>query len=198
MKQLLHLANKGSIDHLRFAIASATDNTFSVVFIGFFIVVINWTTEVRFHTGVWVLSFILFFYARKYFLTKVSGSRLSPTNQEYAFQLLWVSTVGCAAVVFIGIALLFPALTDSQRAYLSMIIATWAVGSMASLGAIPRLFTAYFVFFILGIVLGWLRSDSNLKVETSLLIAVFMTVALRFSASFANFIDAGIAIRTQN
>lgn len=91
-----------------------------------------------------------------------------------------------------------PELSLNSRLFLSCVMSVWLAGGMASLGVLPRLYMAYAGVVVLGLSLGWLRTDEPMALPMTILLLAYLGILLGFSRSFARMVARGIEIRHAN
>ena len=183
---------------LHFTIQQSIKNSYTVWLISLFIALaagrhVPWWMSLG-----WALTVGLAYTARIRYLR---DGRVLPVVQKDPVAWLWryqTATLACAAVVAVGPALLFPPAPEVSRMYMTMLFCAWLAGAMASLGALSRLFAAYCAFFVGGVAVGWLMSDTGYKLQITLMLGLYALVVYGFSRSFARMVNDGVEIRFLN
>lgn len=186
------------VHNLHFTLNQAVKNTYSVWLLGTFIAASTWRDQVQWLPWIWVFTVGIAFTTRNRLLAAGRNLAILEADPEHWRRLFNVSTLVCGAVATSGALLLFPPISDTARMYISMIYCGWLAGAMSSLGARPRLYTAYGIVFVSGLAAAWFVVSSEYRYEVLLMLLLFVAITSGFSRSFAAQVNESIEIRYAN
>jgi signal transduction histidine kinase len=183
---------------LHFTIQQSVKNSYSVWLISFFIALAAWRQVPAWLSLGWTVMVGAAYTARIRYLRGGRDRQAVEADHGAWERRFMVSTLACATVVAVGPALFFPVASEASRMYMTMLLCAWLAGAMASLGSIPRLFAAYSVFFVGGVALGWLLSETEYQLQIILMLGLYGIIVSSFSRNFARMVDDGVEIRFVN
>ena len=183
---------------LSFTVRQSVKNSYTVWLISFFVAMPAWGLVPAAVAIGWVLSVGLAYTVRVVLIRGAQNGHVLDGRLDWWLRIYRISTVACALVVAAGPPLLFPAVSETSRMYMSVLLCCWLAGSMASVGAYAGLFSAYAAVFTGGVALGWLLSDAAYQVEIIVMLALFVVVVITFGRSFARLVSEGVEIRFVN
>jgi len=183
---------------LSFTVRQSVKNSYTVWLISFFVAMPAWGLVPAAVAIGWVLSVGLAYTVRVVLIRGAQNGHVLDGRLDWWLRIYRISTVACALVVAAGPPLLFPAVSETSRMYMSVLLCSWLAGSMASVGAYPGLFALYAVVFTGGVAVGWLMSGADHLAEILVMIALFVAVVITFGRSFARLVTDGVEIRFAN
>ena len=113
-------------------------------------------------------------------------------------QVFAVSAIILACVMALLPALMLPDLSPHDRLFFTTVLCLWVAGAMASLGARPWVFITYASVVVLGLGIGWLRSDDPLTWPLLGLMVLYLAVLTSFARHLSRVVTEGIRIRHAN
>jgi signal transduction histidine kinase/CheY-like chemotaxis protein len=194
------LAPGQQIDQLQlhFTIDRSVKNSWSVGVLSVFLLLIATKHHFIKNALIWITLIIIFYSLRVYFLwpgTKLENIKKNPIL--WRNRLFWL-TFFPAATVAAGPVFIFPSISDSAQQQLTLVICCWLSGSMAVLGAEPRVYKMYASLFAGGLAIGWIFTENEFRLESAILLILYAIVMIGFSKNFSILIGEGIRIRDIN
>lgn len=183
---------------LRFTVRQSVKNSYTVWLISFFVALAAWGQVATWLSMGWVVSVGIAYTIRVFLIRGAQTSQALEAQHDFWLRRYNITTVTCAVVVATGPAFFFPAVSETARMYMSVLLCCWLAGSMASVGAYAGLFAAYAAVFTGGVAVGWALSDAGYKVEILVMLALFAVVVITFGRSFARLVSEGVEIRFVN
>ncbi len=191
-------AQKLAAHRLFFTTQQAIKNSYAVWLISFFVAIAAWGKVPAWLCLGWPLAVGMAYTARVRLLRGASDRHAVEAKHAYWRRRFIVATLGCALVVAIGPALFFPAVSETARMYMTLLLCCWLAGSMASIGTFAGLFASYAAVFMGGIATGWLISDTPWKLQIVIMLALYGIVVTGFGRGFARLVSEGVEIRFVN
>lgn len=127
-----------------------------------------------------------------------AAERLQDPSLQFAWNALFHSSLVLALVMALLPAWALPHLSRDHGLFVTTVWCVWLSAAMASLGVIPRLFIAYASLVMLGLCIGWLRSNDDFANTLTLFILMYLAVLAVFSRNFSQIVVKGIRIRLAN
>jgi signal transduction histidine kinase/CheY-like chemotaxis protein len=186
------------IHNLAFSISQSIKNTYSVWLIAAFIVLPTVVETAPLLGLSWFFCVGLVYTLRARILRRGSQLSLLQNHHSTWSNRMTALTLLSAAVSASAPFLLFPYIDDVARMYITMVLCCWLAGSMASIGARPRLYIGYVALFSLGVLAGWLRTGGTYATPITIMMVLYALILVGFAKNFAFQINEAIAIRFEN
>lgn len=146
----------------------------------------------------WAAAMVVALLARNALLVSAADRLGTPAGLQPACRTFTLSSLALALVIGALPAAAFPATDHETRLILTVFFCCWASAGMASLGALPGLYSGYLVIMLGALAVGWVRADLG-RAWSMMGLLLLYGVALRaFSRGIARRITESIAIRTEN
>jgi signal transduction histidine kinase len=146
----------------------------------------------------WALLMVTILLLRSRVLRRASAGLDQPGGVARAHRDFTISTIVLALTIGALPAIAFPAMTMDLRMVVTVFLCCWCCAAMASLGMMPRLYTAYLLLVLGGLSIGWIRTRLPEAPYTAVAMLLYMVVLGAFSQNFTRRIAEGMAIRAEN